>query len=680
MNRKLISLCVMCLLLTQLFISGPVLAGVADQINIMKELFKIPGGARLERQSYGETVVVTWSLTQGGKEAWGYANLRADTGELVYYEENYESTRLPVEMSRPDIQKYIENIISRMLPDKKSKVRLMETPVRYSYENNTYYTFLFQRYEGDIPVRGNYLSFEFNASTGRLTSFAPVWYEGSFPSRAPKISILDAGRILTGEVPLQLEWLKIPGSGGDLKFNLRPVYKAVEGYAVDALTAEMLKIGFTASVIPYEFNLTNAAKRYPIISPVNTISESEALAAARNKAGVGSRLKLDESYTFWNWGEQGRTRDFVFVADNFEEESHVVVDSVTGQVTGIFNYSYSQGQPSNEPRYSYESEKTKAENQCRLLIPEEFSEMKLVEQIADSADFLYPEYSYVRYIYGIPYKENGADISFDTFTGKLQSFNFRWERNLDIPTISGILNEKQARAVLAEKAEMELVYWIEANYDDKTLDYIENARLVYVPKETVLAPYDAITGSMVEIGRIPKGTAGHWAEADFRFLAEKGIINADSSISPDKPISRAEFTKMLVLASYLPPKEVKTATFSDVGLSNPLIGYIEQAYTRGIVKGSGGKFLPDRPIARQEVAVILIKALKSEGRIGPEIETQETGFKDRSLIASWASQDVKLAAQLGYIKGSNGYFKPVNSITWAEAAALISNYISEEGH
>ncbi len=680
MKRKMISLFVICLLLTQFYVPGAVQAAVTDQINVLKELFKIPSGARLERENYDGAVLVTWTFKQqDGEEAGGYASFKAETGELLYYEEEYDSARLSVEITPAGSQKYIENIISRMLPGKKSKVRLVENPDTFNFGEDTYYSFIFQRYEGDVPVYGNYLSFWFNASTGRITGFTQEWHEGSLPARSGIISTLEAGNIFTGRVPLQLEWMKIPAGQGDLNFDLKPVYRKLDTYyGVNAVTGELIELTNLGNTVPFEFDATRMPKNFSAVSPENKISESDAVSIAKAKVKMPAKNELAVSYANWNWGEQGRTWKLVFRGgEDPNTDIEVEIDMVTGQVINIIDYNYYNSLTEDGTvTFDFNSGKLKAENYLKSLAPDEFSEMKLVQQDPGSGS----SYQYVRYIYGIPYMENRAEIFISEFTGELVFYRFTWERSLNIPQLTNIIDLKQMRSIWAQNAEMQLVYWVEPVFDEETLEYNDNVQLIYLPKDSMLASYDAVTGETVQVGRIPKGTAGHWAEADFRFLAEKGIISADTAVSPDKLISRAEFTKMLVLATYLPPREVQTPTFSDVTLSNPYIGYIEQAYARGIVKGTGGQFLPDKPIARQEVAVILVKALKSEGRVDPQIEIQETGFKDRNLIASWASQDVKLAAQLGYIKGSNGYFKPVNSITWAEAAALISNYISEEGH
>lgn len=671
MQKRLTAVIVISLFIAQILIPGIAGAGITEQTNLIKQLFKIPAQAKLVRENEDGTTYVNWSLGEGEDDPWGYAEFDGKTGTFLSYSEEYNAPKLAKTMLQADVQKYLESIIDKMFPDRKSKVKLVDGPDKENLAGDIVYDFYFERFEGEIPVFDNYLNFTVNASTGRITYFGQSWFNGELPAQTGVISKPDAEDFLKNKVPLQVEWIKVPSGHGDLRFHLWPVFQMAGGFSIDAKTGSLFKLGYVSNPLPYKFDAGITPKAYTPVSPDKIISEEEAAVIARSKAGVPSPFNVGESFLDWSWGEQGRTGNFAFYAGDSDEEMHVTVDRVTGQVKGIFNFSF--GARDGTP-FDYSTGKAAAENYARALNPEEFSETRLIRITDLNPDYKgieYPEYFYLRYIYGIPYR-NWISLQLDN-KGGLISYSFIWERNLNIPNLSGILEDNRMRDTLARDIEVELGYWIESDYETET----ESARLLYMPKAGYNF-YDAVTGQQVQLGNIPAGVKGHWSEDSFRSLSAMGVINPANPVKPDKPISRADFIKMLVLGTYLPPKTVTKATFSDVGMSSPYLGYIEQAYARGIIKGTGGKFLPDKPITRQEAAVILVKALKSENRIG-SVEIKETAFKDKQQIASWAAQDVKLAAQLGYIKGANGYFKPGSNITWAEAAALISNYIENQG-
>lgn len=669
MKNKLLSVLVILLLFIELVLPAVTMATIADQTNVMKELFKVPAEARLTRENNESGAAVTWSLEQSEDFSFGEATFNDENGELLRYIEVYEAPKLPVEMKLADCQRYIENIMSRMLPGKQAMVKLAATPDKSVQEGSTLYHFSYDRTAGLIPVSGDGIYVIFNASTGRVVMLQLSWYNGPLPDQSGVISPEAAGKAYCAGVPLSLEWMRTVKGLGDLKFDLRPAYTIANDYAINAKTGQGAE-NFPEEVLPYSFDVNNKPTGTATVVPDNSITSSEAEIIARKGAEVPAQFSVQQSYALWSWGEQGRTREFVFADESQEKEIGVSVDIVSRQVTGINNYDYTYDE--RTPQFTYNSGLTTAQNLGRTLAPAEYMQTRINQK---KLDYTYPAYEFIRYIYGIPFRDNSIQVELNEYTGELSTYYLTWERNLIFPNVTSILDAARMRQVLAEKARMKLVYMISRDYGPDSTELIEKAELVYLPENSMRVPYDAVTGSKVEQYRIPAGIAGNWSEPSFRSLAELGIINPNSPVNPNKPISRADFTKMLVLATYLNSKGAKTVNFSDVPLSSPYAGYIEQAYSRGIVKGSGGKFYPDRPIARQEVAVILVKALKSEKRIDDNIKITPSSFSDKNLVATWAANDVNLATQLGYIKGFNGYFRPTSNITWGEAAALLNNYI-----
>jgi len=669
MKNKLLSTFVILLLFIELILPAVTMATIADQTNIMKELFKVPADARLTRENNESGAAVTWSLEQNDDFSFGEATFNDEDGELLRYIEVYEAPKLPAEMKQDDCQRYIENIMSRMLPGKLAMIKLSAAPDKYIQEGNTLYHFSYDRIEGQIPVNGDGIYVIFDATTGRVLMMQLSWYNSPLPDQSGLISPQAAGKAFCTGVTLSLEWIRTVKGQGDLKFDLRPAYMLANDYAVNAKTGQGIE-SFPEEVLPYSFDINNKPIVLSPITPDNSLTASEAEIIARKGAQVPAQFTTLQSYALWAWGEQGRTREFLFTDEIQEKEIGVSVDIVSRQLTGINNYDYMYDEKT--PQITYNSGLTTAQNLGRTLAPAEYMQTRINQK---KLDYTYPAYEFIRYIYGIPYRDNSLQVELNEYTGELSTYYLTWERNLNLPNLTTIIDTARMRQVLAEKASMKLVYMITRDYSSDSTEITEKAELFYLPVNSMRVPYDAVSGSKVEQHKVPAGVAGNWSESSFRSLAELGIVNPNSPVNPNKPISRADFTKMLVLATYLYPKEAKVSNFSDVPSSSSYAGYIQQAYSRGIVIGSGGKFYPDRPIARQEVAVILVKALKSEKRIEDNIKIMPTSFSDKNLVAAWAANDVNLATQLGYIKGFNGFFRPTSNITWGEAAALLNNYI-----
>lgn len=96
-------------------------------------------------------------------------------------------------------------------------------------------------------------------------------------------------------------------------------------------------------------------------------------------------------------------------------------------------------------------------------------------------------------------------------------------------------------------------------------------------------------------------------------LVSRKIINGypDGTFMPDAKITRAEFTKMIVLATQNITHE--ESHFSDVFSNHWAKEYIDIAVTNGLIKGdTEGTFRPDDNITYGEVATILVRAMGKE--------------------------------------------------------------------
>lgn len=121
-------------------------------------------------------------------------------------------------------------------------------------------------------------------------------------------------------------------------------------------------------------------------------------------------------------------------------------------------------------------------------------------------------------------------------------------------------------------------------------------------------------------------TSNHWAKAHINKLIEKGdIVNGypDGTFKPENQITRAEFVKMLVMASrhQVLGNEYKIADsdlssldkFKDAEVAPWAKPYFAAAAARGIVTGTlvDGKYYlnPMTPITRAEAATLLGRCL-----------------------------------------------------------------------
>jgi len=166
-----------------------------------------------------------------------------------------------------------------------------------------------------------------------------------------------------------------------------------------------------------------------------------------------------------------------------------------------------------------------------------------------------------------------------------------------------------------------------------------------------------------------------WGFAAIDTLAADGIISGygDGSFRPSNCITRAEFTKMIISvidANKIEIADGDDADFSDVKEDSWYFEYVNQAYKKGIIVGSGGLFFPQSNIKREDAALIIYRLMDKAGNTPSGIKA----FPDRAEISDYAKSEVSALGSIGVVAGdSEGKFQPKNYITRAEAAQLIYN-------
>ncbi len=162
-----------------------------------------------------------------------------------------------------------------------------------------------------------------------------------------------------------------------------------------------------------------------------------------------------------------------------------------------------------------------------------------------------------------------------------------------------------------------------------------------------------------------------WGYSYIKSLYDKQIISgkSETEFCPNDFVTRAEFTKMLVVALGM-TGDSNNAVFYDISNDKWYYSYVNIGVANGIIKGmSEGYFEPDLNISRQDASVMINRILKL-------VKDTEEMFNDDSLIADYAKDSVYALKENGIINGYENSFNPVNNLTRAEAAVLISNILN----
>ena len=145
---------------------------------------------------------------------------------------------------------------------------------------------------------------------------------------------------------------------------------------------------------------------------------------------------------------------------------------------------------------------------------------------------------------------------------------------------------------------------------------------------------------------------------------------------PEKTLSRAEFVVLAMNAAGISEvnKVDKTVFADDSDIPENMKSYIAAAYDLGYIRGTEVDgaicFLPHKEITRAEAAVMLANMLDLA------TPTFKPEFADEEAIPSWAHSSISALAASGILDNAESGVKPLEPVTRATAAQMLTNFMS----
>ncbi|WP_432665508.1 S-layer homology domain-containing protein [Wukongibacter baidiensis] len=180
-------------------------------------------------------------------------------------------------------------------------------------------------------------------------------------------------------------------------------------------------------------------------------------------------------------------------------------------------------------------------------------------------------------------------------------------------------------------------------------------------------------------GQYFEDTQNHWAVDSILNMESKGWMKGTSDVtfSPDKPLTRAQGATILVRALGLEEKNESVNSFNDIDKDHWAREEISIAAEHGIIKGyEDGSFRPEKPITREQMAVMLDRVLSDE------LKKKEKNLKYNDVDDDrWSYDSISKMTYYDIFKGyEDNSFRPTKNITRAQMAALmdrITSYIED---
>jgi hypothetical protein len=164
--------------------------------------------------------------------------------------------------------------------------------------------------------------------------------------------------------------------------------------------------------------------------------------------------------------------------------------------------------------------------------------------------------------------------------------------------------------------------------------------------------------------------ADSWAAGAIESAVNNNLMNGlgGGLFGYGKTMTRAEFVTVLCKMFDWSEVSPDKPTFADAAPGQWFYGYAEAAAANGVVQGSG-YFNPNEPIIREDMAVMLVKALGYDVLEQQAEKTEALPFDDVTRNKGY----ITVAHDLGIIGGiGGGKFAPGNTAKREEAATMLT--------
>ena len=180
---------------------------------------------------------------------------------------------------------------------------------------------------------------------------------------------------------------------------------------------------------------------------------------------------------------------------------------------------------------------------------------------------------------------------------------------------------------------------------------------------------------------------GGWAYEGIKFAYENGLMNGTggTSFSPTTSLTRAMVVTVLYRLAGSPYAVYDRSAFVDVANGLYYSKAACWALLNKVVTGTDYDewgtpyFSPDRAITRQELATLFVRFANFQHVILSE-NGDISGFNDASKVASWASDAMKWATEVGLVNGTGDgkTLSPEGLATREQFATIVYRYCSAE--
>ena len=549
---------------------------------------------------------------------------------------------------------------------------------------------IFKRMENGLPFCNDYATILINTQTKEIISFYSTWtYATTIPDPMDAINEIDAEKIYHEKSPMELSYQNIDNHG------VLVYTPSNHGVVIDARTGEEfdffrygqssnLKYAATDSLMAEESTSASGAEAPRLTeNELKNIDEVENLLPESELRNIAENLPNTEIkdltlisadyHRINNADEPAQYRARLYYENTEPDDygnAYVYLDAQTGE---LFNFNcYTDRKADEKNKVSYDTAFKTAESFIKQYGGLASEKVKNITEPPAYMEKVYNyNYYFCRFENAVPFNDNGFSITIDPITGNITSYYKTWNEEIEFEKPDELVSPEKAGDILVDAAKMILSYDFEQG--ESTTEPIigmtyrlgSNVPRIIKAKTGEIISYNGELYNPQETEIIsPVDVSGHYGETAITKLLENGLIvleEDETAFRPDDYITQRELIAFLCCLDYGAPQPI----FSDT-VARKINNYRNYDIT-----------IDPEGTASREFGVTLMVTTLNYHETAKLKGIYKTAFADQDMISEDMLGYVALAQGLGIISGDgNGLFNPTESLTKADAAIMIYNYLS----
>lgn len=622
-----------------------------------------------------------WSKTDGDNRSSMNITMNSDGVVTSYYTYGGGNGRDgKASINRPDVSEALDAAISgfkKLNPGISENVKITSDGEYRSLTGDDF-GFVLQRTQNGIPVADDDGWISVSADAKRVVSFSLNYTTGlKFEDSSKLISKEDAQNSFNEKFPMKLRYTteyKDDKKSATLIYSPDSEYNQyISATSGEVITREYRRHRFGAGNMKASESMAAMdmadngfseaeIKNLDTINGLIGLDKAEKIILTSKVINANSAYKLTEHALCRDWYDEDKYTYRLEFERTSGDEDYWLDAEVDAKSGDILSFYISENRGNEKAKLNVKQGYEKAYAALEVLAPSHFGENMDYLLDGDDKDSS-GNYVFFRYVNGIEFADNSVRISVDMASGKIISYRIGYD-DIEFPSADSVISAEDAGKRLFEQVGYD-VWYIPTYEDDKP----SQAPVVYDTDSYDLT-LDAFSGELKykrDSEKVGEYTdiENHYAKDAIEALAKFGIGFADSEFKPDSNITQADFVTLLNAAfnDYCPIVIYKGISYNDI---------YDDAIEDGIVKED--EYSPDADVTRDLAAKMMVRALGFE-----EVATLDGIYVP--IFADVSADSVgftSILGAMGVIKGDeNGNFNPSGTVTRADAAIMLYNYLSK---